>query len=71
MSNVMNLKQIRKSAGWGQKRLGDFLGVDASTISRVESGKVIPSGPLTKMIDLWVEQHGAAGTQTENCGAAQ
>lgn len=45
----MDVKAIREERGWTQAQLGDYLGIDRSSVSRMESGGPI-SGPVTRLL---------------------
>jgi len=44
------IKKIRIDLGWTQKEMGNFLGLDASTISRIETGKQSCSRAVKKLL---------------------
>jgi transcriptional regulator with XRE-family HTH domain len=44
------VKALRKSLGWSQKRLAEELGVAQPTIFRIERGQGI-SGPMRKLLE--------------------
>lgn len=56
------MKTIRERKGWSQPEMGDYLGVHQSTVSRVESGEIGESGPVSKLLDLLEAATEAAAT---------
>lgn len=47
----MNLRDWREREGINQTELADRLGVTAATVSRIENGEFVPSGPLLVKIE--------------------
>lgn len=43
-------RTLRKELGWSQKEVGEYLGCDQATVSRIENG-FEPSGPISRLID--------------------
>jgi transcriptional regulator with XRE-family HTH domain len=39
MNDVIDVKSLRESLGWTQERLAEELGLDRSTVSRLEAGQ--------------------------------
>jgi len=46
----MDVKAIREKRGWTQAQLGEYLGLDRSSVSRMESGGPI-SRPVAKLLE--------------------
>jgi len=49
METPIDIKTLRSRLGWTQGQLADFLGLDRSAISRMESGQA-PKGPTRKLL---------------------
>jgi len=49
MDSAIDIKAIREKHGWTQEQLADYLGLDRSSISRMENGQE-PKGPTGKML---------------------
>jgi transcriptional regulator with XRE-family HTH domain len=51
------LREARRIAGWSQDRLGELLGIDQTTVSRLESGRIsleqIPESRIARAIDAF------------------
>ena len=45
------IKKIRKLQDWSQRQLGDYLGIEQATVSRLEAGEWQPSGPVRKLLE--------------------
>jgi putative transcriptional regulator len=54
MATEMNVdvEALRRARGWSQAQLAKFLGIDQSTVSRIETGTMDPSGPVRRLIDM-------------------
>jgi len=50
------IKKLRTDRGWSQKQLGDYLGVEQATISRLERDEWKPSGPVQRLLALLASQ---------------
>ena len=50
-----NLKYIRKSKGYTQEKLAEFLGISHRQLSRIESGDNFPSVETLEKISLYLE----------------
>lgn len=48
------IERVRRVKGWSQAQLGDFLGIDQSTVSRIETGASEPSGPVRRLLDMLI-----------------
>ena len=55
----IDIKALRKRLGWSQFRLGEYLGVDRSTLSRLERGERPPSGPVQRLLERLIEEKAA------------
>ena len=49
MKIEIDIGELREQLGWTQEKLAEFLGVDRSTVSRMENGKSI-SGPVIRLL---------------------
>ena len=47
---MSDIERKRKERGWSQAELAERLGVDQSTVSRIETGQT-PSKPVQKLLD--------------------
>lgn len=54
MEATPDIKAIRTSLGWTQGRMAEYLGLDRSTVSRLENGAEI-SGPVLRLLALLSE----------------
>ncbi|EHK56842.1 hypothetical protein MAXJ12_12812 [Mesorhizobium alhagi CCNWXJ12-2] len=52
--NPFDVRALRDRIGWTQDRLARFLGVDRSSISRMENGQAL-SGPVRRLLALLTE----------------
>ena len=50
-SMMIDVKAIRTQLKWSQGQMADYLGVDRSTVSRLENGQEA-SGPIRRLIEL-------------------
>jgi putative transcriptional regulator len=48
----VDVEALRRARGWSQAQLAKFLGIDQSTVSRIETGAMDPSGPVRRLIDM-------------------
>ena len=51
----IDVKALRNSRGWTQDQMAAYLGLDRSSVSRIENGSEI-SGPVRRLLDLLVAQ---------------
>lgn len=49
-------KTIRESLGWSQDTMADYLGIDRSSVSRIEAGKQPVTGPVRRLLDGLVQR---------------
>jgi transcriptional regulator with XRE-family HTH domain len=71
----IDVRALRERLGWSQERLAIELGLDRSTVSRMESGQP-PSGPTAILLrrlgqDLYSKRDGSepsVGLTTESTG---
>lgn len=54
----MDIKATRKAMGLTQAELAQKLGIDHSTVSRLESGKLIPSERDLLAVEALAKRHG-------------
>ena len=50
MSTAIDVKALRQRINWTQDRLARYLGIDRSSVSRMESGQTI-RGPVGKLLE--------------------
>lgn len=50
MDNEPDILELRRAKGWTQEQLAEHLGIDRSTVSRLENGMQRPRGALRKLI---------------------
>lgn len=60
MHDAIDVKGLREKLGWDQARLADYLGLDRSSISRMENGQP-PKGPTLKLLQQLVTDTLAGG----------
>lgn len=53
-SEAFDVLAFRKERGWSQARLAAELGVNQSTVARMELGRA-PSGPMLKLLRILAE----------------
>lgn len=54
MTSSIDVKALRQRIGWTQDRLASYLGLDRSSISRMESGQK-PKGPVLRLLSALVD----------------
>ncbi len=56
-----NIKKLREARGWSQRQLGEYLGIEQATVSRLENDEWPASGPVVKLLEaLETQSSGAA-----------
>lgn len=61
MDDFTFIKRIRQEHGVSQKALASYLGVDRSTVSRIENGSS-PRGAVRRLLEMWIaDQAGMSG----------
>ncbi|KQV27577.1 hypothetical protein ASC97_04140 [Rhizobium sp. Root1203] len=50
MERSIDIRTLRERLNWTQDRLADYLGVDRSTVSRMENGQHRVSGPVDRLL---------------------
>lgn len=45
------IRQLREALQWSQRQLADFLGIEQATVSRLEAGLWLASGPVQKLLE--------------------
>jgi DNA-binding transcriptional regulator YiaG len=50
MSAEIDIKSLRDKFGWTQEQLAEYLGLDRSSVSRMETGQA-PKGPTLKLLE--------------------
>ena len=48
---MSRMKVLRVRKGWNQPTMAAFLGVHQSQVSRIETGKLRESGPVSRLLD--------------------
>ena len=52
MMNVsLDVRALRRRHGWTQEQMADYLGLDRSSVSRIENGGEI-SGPVSRLLTM-------------------
>jgi len=51
MAHSFDVKALRERIGWKQGRLARYLGVDRSSVSRMENGQPV-SGPALRLLEM-------------------
>ncbi|MGO6707629.1 helix-turn-helix domain-containing protein [Rhizobium johnstonii] len=51
MERAIDIRSLRKRLNWTQDRLAEYLGVDRSSISRMENGQPA-SGPVERLLSM-------------------
>jgi transcriptional regulator with XRE-family HTH domain len=46
------IRQMRVAMGWSQRQLGEHLGIEQATVSRLENGEWEPSRPVRRLLEL-------------------
>ena len=49
MDQAINIRALREELGWDQTRMAEYLGLDRSSVSRMENGQE-PKGPVLKLL---------------------
>jgi transcriptional regulator with XRE-family HTH domain len=49
MSKNIDIKALRDRLGWTQEQMAEYLGLDRSSVSRMEGGQT-PKGPTEKLL---------------------
>lgn len=52
---MLNVELLRKSVGWSQTDMANYLGCKQSTVSRIEAGHS-PSGPAGRLLAVLVTE---------------
>lgn len=55
MEDIIDIRSLRHRLGWSQDRLAQHLGVDRSSVSRMEREKQPLRGPVAKLLEQLVE----------------
>ncbi|WP_283196581.1 DNA-binding transcriptional regulator [Rhizobium sp. BT04] len=58
MEDTLDIRSLRKRLNWTQDRLAEYLGVDRSSISRMENGQPV-SGPVERLLSMLLEKEAA------------
>jgi transcriptional regulator with XRE-family HTH domain len=49
MDQAIDIKALREQLGWDQTQMAEYLGLDRSSVSRMENGQE-PKGPVLKLL---------------------
>lgn len=60
------VKELRTRLGWSQTRLAEYLDLDQSSVSRMESKEGAITGPVAILLRQLSEQHGPAMAREVN-----
>lgn len=55
MSAPVDVKALRDSLGWTQEKLAEHLGLDRSSVSRLENGQAV-KGPTLRLLQALTEE---------------
>jgi len=69
MNSAIDIKAIREKHGWTQEQLADYLGLDRSSVSRMENGQE-PKGPTEKLL-IHLEATAVAESPPSNMEVAE
>jgi transcriptional regulator with XRE-family HTH domain len=50
------IRKLREARGWSQRELGEYLGIEQATVSRLEAGLWPASGPVKRLLDSLKKQ---------------
>jgi transcriptional regulator with XRE-family HTH domain len=50
MNEAVDVKTLREGLGWTQEQLAEYLGLDRSSVSRIENGQK-PAGPTRRLLE--------------------
>lgn len=64
MNDEFDIRALRERIGWTQEQLAEFLGLDRSTVSRIENGQPV-SGPVRRLLDSLAAKHAPSPSDTE------
>ena len=62
----VEVRELRRSVGWGQVRLAAALGVDPSTVARWEQGRVEVSGLASLAVRAVIAEEAAKRKRQQN-----
>lgn len=68
MSEALDVRAIRQRHNWTQEQLAEYLGLDRSTVSRLERGKEV-KGPVAKLLRQ-LESMPATGDNSQSASGA-
>lgn len=52
MAKKFNVAALRKRLHLTQAALGELLGINQATVHKIEAGKMVPSKPVQKLLEL-------------------
>lgn len=61
MENTLDLKEIRKRVGWRQHEMATYLGIDRTTVARIERGGQGLTGPVKRLLSMLLESETVQG----------
>ena len=64
MAGMKRIAVLRNELDWSQARLGAYLGLNASQISRMENGQE-ETGPVRRLLDILARDNGRADLTAE------
>jgi DNA-binding XRE family transcriptional regulator len=59
-----NIRQLRTTAQITQAQLAGWLGVTVKQVKHLENRRRNPSGPVERLLDIFVKQHDSQAVQT-------
>jgi transcriptional regulator with XRE-family HTH domain len=68
MISPIDILAMRERLGWTQDKMAEFLGVDRSSVSRLESGKVRIGGPILRLLGSLIERGEPASQSVPSLG---
>jgi DNA-binding transcriptional regulator YiaG len=55
-THLIDIRLIRQNLGWTQDQLADYLGLNRSSVSKLETGVHVARGPTLKMLERLMKQ---------------
>lgn len=63
MSDEIDVKSLREDLKWTQDQMAEYLGLDRSSVSRMETGQK-PKGPTVKLLERLASQRKPSGARS-------
>lgn len=63
MDTSPEIYSLRKKLEWSQEQMAEYLGIDRSTVSRIETAVQEPSGPVKRLLQQLAEREGSKASQ--------